>query len=504
MGENKTMRNTMPFLAAFLIALIVAVMGASPLAAATATTSAFGPSTTNNDDSCDIALLPAATLLLPYFEVDFNSPQAVAKTTLFTIQNTSYMPQIARVTIWTDWAYPAITFNVFLTGYDVQSLNLYDIFARGVIAPGSGNTSGTSINTTIPTNPTAGSQPGGNLANPNFSNTSGCGALPGALPAAITLDLQSIFTTGKSTTSLACANSSSPLGGTHANAAGYVTIDLVANCSTNTPATAAYFNDLLFDNVLTGDTQSINPNPATGNYAGGNPLVHIRAVPEGGHAGQVVATTLPYTFYDHLTTAYPAARTIDRRQPLPSVFAPRYIQGGTGAFNTTFKMWREAGAALGAVCTDYSKINSNMGIAEVVRFDEHENATVGGVFCWGPCLGTQPGSPAASNPAASATIFPPMTSSGDVAGWFYMNLSNEGWTTYSVNSPVPGAASSRKFSGPGTSTGVGVRQSQNWIVTSMSAEGRFSVDMDAVALGNGCSPSPTVGMQIGPLDNATP
>jgi hypothetical protein len=28
------------------------------------------PTSRNNDDTCDIALLPAATLLLPYFEVD--------------------------------------------------------------------------------------------------------------------------------------------------------------------------------------------------------------------------------------------------------------------------------------------------------------------------------------------------------------------------------------------------------------------------------------------------
>ena len=33
---------------------------------------AAGPTTTNNDDSCDIGVAPAATLLLPYFEVDFN------------------------------------------------------------------------------------------------------------------------------------------------------------------------------------------------------------------------------------------------------------------------------------------------------------------------------------------------------------------------------------------------------------------------------------------------
>jgi len=116
------------------------------------------------------------------------------------------------------------------------------------------------------------------------------------------------------------------------------TIDVAATCGTTLPFDPAYFStEILFDNVLIGDYQQINPNPATGNYAGGNPLVHIRAVPEGGLAGQpAVLTNLPYTFYDRYTPA--AARTFDRRQPLPSVFAARYIQGGTGAFNTNFKI----------------------------------------------------------------------------------------------------------------------------------------------------------------------
>jgi hypothetical protein len=56
--------------------------------------------TTSNDNSCDIAVTPAATLLLPYFAVD------KVRTTLFTVINVSPQPQIARVTPWTDWAYP--------------------------------------------------------------------------------------------------------------------------------------------------------------------------------------------------------------------------------------------------------------------------------------------------------------------------------------------------------------------------------------------------------------
>ena len=97
------------------------------------------PTSTNNDDTCDIASsAPAATLLLPYFEVDFKSPQTTARTTLFTIVNTTDLPQIAHVVVWTDWSFPAVDFNIFLTGYDVQGINLYDVIVSGVIAPPSG------------------------------------------------------------------------------------------------------------------------------------------------------------------------------------------------------------------------------------------------------------------------------------------------------------------------------------------------------------------------------
>src|SRR5712691_5664143 len=68
---------------------------------------ASGPTTTNNDDSCDIGTAPAATLLLPYFEVDFRSTQTTARTTLFTITNVSRFSQIAHVVVWTDWSYAA-------------------------------------------------------------------------------------------------------------------------------------------------------------------------------------------------------------------------------------------------------------------------------------------------------------------------------------------------------------------------------------------------------------
>src|SRR5207244_907724 len=184
-------------------------------------------------------------------------------------------------------------------------------------------------------------------------------------------DLRSAFPTGQiAAPSCAIVN---PVCAVHSLAVGYATIDVVANCNATSPSSPDYFlREILFDNVLTGDYQHLNPNPATGNYAGGNPLVHIRVVPEGGAAGSFAPTALPYTFYDLYTNGtFP--RT-DRRQPLPSAFMPRVIQGGTGSFNTNLQIWREA-LVPPTVCPLGYSSNSAVPIADGVRFDEHENAT---------------------------------------------------------------------------------------------------------------------------------
>jgi hypothetical protein len=284
------------------------------------------------------------------------------------------------------------------------------------------------------------------------------------------------------------------LGGAHQRAVGYVTIDVVSTCTPRFPGPEYFLNDLLYDNVLIGEYENIDPNTTTGNYAGGNPMVHIRAVPEGGPAGSIPGTALPYTFYDRFTPQPFVPRTVDRRQPLPSTFAARYIQGGNGQFNTKYAIWREG--VSGPISTSCAaSANSAMPIAEMVRFDEHENATT--ILVNGPQIPThidlRIALPAASSPATSdSSLFPQLSTSGDVGGWMYLNLNNGGSTNYS--------STRAGYAGPGTST-TAVRQSQNWVTVSMYAEGRYGVEFDAPALGNGCSVAPPVGAGIGPTGN---
>src|SRR3954451_22946129 len=77
---------------------------------------------------CTIDDVPAATLLLPYFEVDLTGGQAGSGvTTLFSINNASATAVLAHVVVWSDLSVPVLDFNVYLTGYDVQSVNMRDI-----------------------------------------------------------------------------------------------------------------------------------------------------------------------------------------------------------------------------------------------------------------------------------------------------------------------------------------------------------------------------------------
>jgi hypothetical protein len=411
-------------------ALVVLVLFASSAFAAA------GPTTLNNDDSCDVIVTPAATLLLPYFEVDVANP--AGENTLFTITNVTQAPQIARVTIWTDRSFPLFSFNIFLTGYDVQSISLFDVIARGRLAE-PGTTSDSDV----------GRRSLDNDENP-LLDIAACDYLTVIVPETILADLQAALVSGRAA---GCSNTR--VGGQHVNAVGYLTIDVVQSCGVTMPSDAEYFADeLLYDNVLTGDYQQAN---SSQNFAQAGTMVHIRAIPEGGPPG-VHATNFSRTFYSNLQNG----GTGDRRQPLPSTFAARWIGGGADRFGTSFKIWREGIGVFGQDCAVTA--NGTLGMTEIVRFDEYENpvAFADCQFCipLGP-----PTLPSSSRTRESDSLVFPPNPGANVAGWMYMNFDHDARFSF----VLPTVAS------------------QNWVVVSMEAEGRYSADFDAASLGNGCS-----------------
>ncbi len=393
----------------FLLLCVIGMVAWSATAATKLTTPRV--ITTDNNASCDISVSPAATLLLPYFEVDVAKPVNDATNTIFSIINTSRAPQIARVTVWTDYAHPALWFNVFLTGFDVEPISLYDVLVDGKLPP-------------FPA-----------------AAADACRPAAGDLPDAVSAQLRQMLTTG------VVASSDCKVGGAHTFATGYVTVDLVNTCSPVSPLEPVYYSQILaYDNVLTGDYEDVHPDKGIGNFAGGSPLVHIKAIPNGG--GTSTATPLPYTFYDRYTPA--AAKRVDRRQPLPSSFMSRFIQGGSSALFTDFVFWREGASPGGCVST-----SSAMPVATVVRFDEFENPTMTAIA---------PSSPATASLSTASSIFPPLAGAS-LSGWMYIDLDNHGLSS---------------------------RPSQNWITVQMRAEGKYGVTYDAIALKNGCASSSVV------------
>ncbi len=422
-----------PIVFAVVVTLFAAIGFAQPRRSVGRGPQPLRDATIDNSASCDISTSPAATLLLPYFEVEIAKHVSEARNTIFTVINTSRMPQIARVTVWSDQGYPALWFNIFLTGYAVEGISMYDVLGLGMI-------------------PTATSlEPQGARSatgNPRIVNLENCGTSGGELPKELLIGVQSILTNGTG------ASAGCKVGSQHENATGFVTVDVVNSCSNLSPLDISYYSQVLsFDNVLTGDYERIDPDTKSGNYAGGNPLVHLKAIPEGG--GPTNKTALPYTFYDRYTPA--GARKIDRRQPLPASFAARFIQGGKARFYTDYVFWREGASSGAANCTS---ANEAMPFDPAVRFDESENPTALASSAFS-------NTPMSAAIATTSSMFPPITGY-NVTGWMLMNLDNKAGTQ----------AQGNPFS---TS-----RPSQNWLIVRLSAEGRYAVDYDATSLRNGC------------------
>jgi hypothetical protein len=240
--------------------------------------------------------VPAATLLLPYFEVDSANVDGV--TTLFSVNNASATAILAHVTVWTDLSYPVLDFNIYLTGYDVQSVNLRDVLLNGV----------------LPRTASAGQDPGDTISpkgifsqDINFASCSGLLPPPATLPADFLAYLKAALTGNGSNQITGCASSVCCAAQNFNDNVlrGYVTVDTVNNCTLRFPSDLGYFtSDATFQNVLWGDAFFVN---SAENFASGNPLVHIEADltnPETSVPGQ-------YTFYGR----YVNWQATDHREP---------------------------------------------------------------------------------------------------------------------------------------------------------------------------------------------
>ncbi len=404
---------------------------------------------------CTIDAVPAATLLLPYFEVDLDRcGSADGFTTLFSINNASDEPVVAHVTLWTDFSVPSLDFDVYLTGYDVQTINLRDVFCNGIL-PVTADLDDDPADTISPQGPLS-----GDVVYPN------CTAFPfptPALDATLLGHIQGWHTGNASPVFGSCAGA--PYGDNVAR--GYITIDVVNQCSLQFPGEPGYFADggtgvASNLNVLWGDYFYVDD---VNNFAQGDTLVHIEADENTfNNVGQ-------YTFYGR----YVGFATTDDREPLATTHAVRYIMGGTFDGGTELVVWRDSkdtspsfsGYACGGA-PPWFPLNA----ADVVAFDEAElpaNLCVPTGSIVSPPLGEDP----TCFPLETARYHltsPTVPGADPVSppfnfGWLYLNLNH--YFPDATLDPTGGPA-------------------QSYVSAIMSAMGRFSVGFQAVTLQHAC------------------
>ncbi len=469
---------------------------------------------------CTIDAVPAATLLLPHFKTDISDTDGDGTAdcsgidTLFSINNASAAPALAHVTLWTDWSWPTIDFDVFLTGYDVQSVSLCNVIGRGVL-PVTADEARDPADTISPHGP-----PLDASDNPNWDGTfPGCEGPPPFFPfpvpalgnsllnrvqnshagypvpnvgaaAGEACGVGSCCTGQQENGAGACTNGSCPDG---TIARGYVTIDNVSRCSTVFPNEPTYFvqgglgiaNNI---NQLWGDFFKIDP---VNDFAQGDVLVHIEADADLGigFGGPNAATG--YTFYGRYVDGQGgtiADASANNREPLGTAWGARYLNGGAFDGGTKYSVWRDStddlpglnnnlgyGCGLCAFGTGVGPDWCPMNETQVVCWDEKEDA-VELCFIFGGGVISPPEDP--SDPAC----FPLESNhvevgTGDLTppwpfGWCYLNLNHNCSTCFPGGAPWP----------PG-----GGDIAQSFVSATHDALGRFSVGYTAIELSSACS-----------------
>jgi hypothetical protein len=406
---------------------------------------------------------PAATLLLPYFEVNLTNPSAA--TTLFSIVNASPEAQLAHVVIWSDLSVHVLDFDVYLTGYGLYRLNLNTLLISGS-SPQTGE----------------GTSPNGPLSTPvSFPGCSSILPLPPLTSSQLTGVQQALI-----------GNASSELGNMCAGIAhgdmimrGYITIDDVNQCSFLFPGQAGYLSAsgeqtrvITDNNVLWGDSFYINKST---NQAFAQPLVHI--------AAEDIFSSGQYTFYGR----YDGFTGVDDRQPLATTFFARYINPGspqaTNYFNagTTAIVWRDSKVVQNPFTCPAANMNPEwfgLGQEGIAVFDEQEDVETPPTCHFSPCPpNQQAGFPAETQKIVLDTTAFPITFG---AGWMWLDLNqNNAEATTGLDDEL---------------------EAQSWVITAYdnaSSSNTYEIGERAIQLDNGSYPNHCTPSDAAPITTCT-
>ena len=439
---------------------------------------------------CDIGTNPAATLLVPYFEVD--SADTSGMDTLVGVVNTSANELVARVVVWNVDAYSIFGFNIFLTGYDVVTFSMRQILVYGHLP------NNACASTTYRfTSHNVDCDGDGRYFDNAWTENDGLFSADGTawdvacytdVAAATLADWQ-------------CKLSIGSYDGYNTNYVGYLTIDNTITCAGGLQDvnTALYFKPNYLDtdgdgvkdhgvlensNVLMGDIIYFDH---THSLADAMPAVHIEAIGEASSLSGHTWGMLPQewqdwgisSFYFKYESSIGMSLPVDAREPLPIEWGFRYIgnssfDGGTWvdvwrSHNPSFDHWYMSGGpcdwggSMGSAYTviyDLSVGNIGYPFASGISFDEEEHTVQ--VADGPPDLPWfVPINLAAQRIQVESNTWPLV----DESGWLVVHFDTDG----------------RTF-GPG----FGNSFDQSWINVRYFANIKYSVGLSATAMINGC------------------
>lgn len=289
---------------------------------------------------------PAATLLLPYFEVDLANESGMQ--TAVRVSNASATAILINVTLWTDYGVPTYSFPIYQPGYATSDIDLRLLF-KGIV-PVSASAGQDPMDRITPKGPLS--------QDINFASCTGI-LPPTALPAATVTALRNAHT-GQSSTLLGGS-----CGGTaHGDniARGYITMDTVNSCTALPPNSNMYFTQIITNqNVLTGTSLYVD---RALQMAFSEPLVHIEA-----DVLSTLTTAGAYTFYGSKS----GFTADDHREPLASISQGRYANGGVFSQGGSLIVWRDPGAVVAPFTCGNTPTGFPLGQNEALAFDEQEH-----------------------------------------------------------------------------------------------------------------------------------
>jgi hypothetical protein len=396
---------------------------------------------------CTLDAVPAATLLYPYFEVDAACGAMPSQNTEFSVTNTHHVPVVARVVLWTNSGVPGLSFDVYLNGYDQQTVDLERVFCDGFlpstgsgVVPGPGRFSGAAVA----------------FAGCNATATPGAAPVyggDGAITAGARAELRARFT-GQPLPSNATMCYSRPNG--RSSAEGYITVDAVTRCGAAPHSDPGFGAHLSASNVLIGSALLYN-NGDSSSYA-------LSAVPIEATAGGELDESR--SFYSH-----PFVSAGPRREPLPTSWTTEQGGAGLNASLAELIVWR-APPGVGTPFTCASgpswyplQLDNKSGFSSRGVFHVRDDGSAVRSQRLAPV-------PLMTQRVEALEEFPELQAMSG-GGWTYLNLSRADAITF--------------------------YPAQAWVATVRRSPGRFALLHEGAPLGDACDGTPFTNTSAGPL-----